>query len=101
MFQGNAVRDELGGAALLHALSSNPATMEGSRAVDAWGCVPRHVNTQSDAEQAYTQAKLGTVAPLKQGIGNGGNVPQRLETWVSLPPWLIPEEHRRKYRDPV
>ena len=75
--------------------------MEGSRAVDAYGCAPGNINTQSDAEQAYTQSFLGTVAPKSPSDNLGGNVQVRLETWVSLPPHLVPEEHRKRYVDPV
>ena len=54
--------------AIFQELGSNPATIEGARAADAFGLLPDHDVEQSDAEQAYTQAWLG------------GS-----ETWIRLP----------------
>ena len=50
-------------------LGSSPATLDASRAVDAYGAAPGHVIEVADAEQAYVQAEMkGT------------------PTWVCLPP---------------
>ena len=68
VFQGNDVRDQNAEIAVFDSLSSSPATMEGSRAVDAYGAMRDNVNETGDAEQAYVQT-------LHKGQ----------ETWVVLP----------------
>eukprot|EP00972_Heterocapsa_arctica_P047892 7063544-Heterocapsa_arctica.AAC.1 len=55
-------------------LSSIPATLEASKAVDAFGLMPGNAIGQCDAEQAYIQSKLGGTT-----------------TWVSLPKERWPE----------
>mgnify|MGYP002176408590 FL=1 len=68
VFLGNNVKDQNWDYAVFQELSSCPATMEGSRSADCYGCLPGHDVMQADAEQAYIQAKLkGTL------------------TWVELP----------------
>ena len=59
VFQGNQVRDENWEAAMFQELSSCPATMEASKSADCYGLLPGHAIQQADAEQAYTQSKLG------------------------------------------
>jgi hypothetical protein len=39
-------------------MSSAPASMEASKACDAFGLLPGHATQQCDAEQAYIQSKL-------------------------------------------
>jgi hypothetical protein len=59
VFQGNNVRDENWQAALFNEMSSAPASMEAGKSCDAYGLMPGNVIGQSDAEQAYIQARLG------------------------------------------
>ena len=44
--------------ALFQSLSSDPATMEGSRAANAYGCISDYINQAGDAEKAYDQTPL-------------------------------------------
>ena len=68
-YQGNRVVNQSREAALFQDLGSSPATLDASRAADAYGCVPGHDTEIADAEQAYIQADLkGT------------------PSWVCLPP---------------
>ena len=60
-FQGNHVRDENWDVALFRDLSSSPATMEAAKMADLYAALPGNSGKQADAEQAYTQAKLGGV----------------------------------------
>ena len=83
VFQGNQVKDENWEVAMFQELSSSPATMEASKVADCFGIAPGHVVEQADAEQAYTQSKLGGVP-----------------TWVSLPRDQWPKAWE-KYDDPV
>ena len=67
--QGNRVVNQSYEAAIFQDLGSALATLDASRAVDAYGCVPGHAIEVADAEQAYVQADMrGT------------------PTWVCLPP---------------
>ena len=52
VFQGNYVRDEYSNHAIFDELSSSPATLEASKAVDAYGIMPGHACEQRDAEKA-------------------------------------------------
>jgi hypothetical protein len=83
VFQGNNVRDQNWEVAMFQDLSSCPATMEAGKACDFYGSLAGHVIQQSDAEQAYTQSKLG------------GD-----PTWVRLPREQWPESWKGM-RDPV
>lgn len=74
MFGGNQVTDQDSIVALFQDSSSCPATMEAARCADAYGARPGHRIEQSDAEQAYTQARL-----------------KGLPTWVELPEEEWPE----------
>ncbi len=58
VFQGNDVRDQNAEIAVCDSLSSTRATMEGSRAVDAYGLVEGNINESADAEQTYIQTNL-------------------------------------------
>ena len=69
VFLGNNVKDQNWEAALFQDISSCPATMEAAKAADLYGLVLGHSTELSDAEQAYTQSKMG--GPAK--------------TWVALP----------------
>ena len=43
MYQGNRVHDEYSEAALFNQLGSSPATLEGAKAVAAFGLMPGHI----------------------------------------------------------
>jgi hypothetical protein len=83
VFQGNAVRDEYGDAAIFQELSSCPATMEAARCADAYGLAYGNDVEQSDAVQAYTQAWL-----------------EGTDTWIRLPRDQWPAQWAG-YEDPV
>ena len=83
VFQGNNVRDENWQAALFNEMSSAPASMEASKACDAFGLFPGHATQQCDAEQAYIQSKL-----------------EGSPTWVRLPKERWPAQWS-KFKDPV
>ena len=86
VFQGNQVRDEYNDVALFASLGSQPATMEGSKIVDAWGLMPGHDEQQADAQQAYVQSDLG------------GSV----QTFVSIPEeYAAQQPGWSKFRNPV
>ena len=69
VYRGDWVRDENSEVTLFNALSSSPATLESSKFIDAIGMQPGYQIMQSDATQAYVQAKLK----------------DKDEYWVSLP----------------
>ena len=73
VFQGNRVVNQSWETALFNDMGSSPATMEGSRAADLFGCAPGHDIMQADAPGAYCQTEL---------LGT--------ETWVCLPPEARP-----------
>ena len=58
VFQGNNVVTQNWEAALFQDLGSSPASMETSKAADAYGSMLGHDLQQADAEQAYVQAFL-------------------------------------------
>ncbi len=97
VFQGNRVKDEYSETALFNELGSSPASMEASKAVDAFGLLPGHCIEQADAQQAYTQAMLGDKIP-----GSKSQTPCQVtvKTWVRLPPESRTPE-MAKMRDPV
>ena len=61
-------------------LSSNPATIEAAKAVDAYGLMNGHVVDIADAVQADAQAKLGTT------VKDQYVYVVKVQTWVRLPP---------------
>ena len=73
MFQGNNVVNQSWETALFNDLGSSPATMEGSRAADLFGCAPGNDIMRGDAPGAYCQTDL---------LGT--------ETWACLPPEARP-----------
>jgi hypothetical protein len=83
VFRGSCVKDEMNNNAIFDELSSSPATLEASKAVDAYGLIPGNSSSQCDAEQAYVQSKLGGT-----------------ETWVRIPKERWPPEWK-KFRRPV
>ena len=52
------MRDQNWDAAMFQELGSAPASMQASKAVDAYGLFAGHTAAQADAVQAYIQAKL-------------------------------------------
>ena len=58
VFGGDRVWDQNWDAAVFSELSASPAIMEAAKSVDVYGMLPGHVVMQSDARQAYTQARL-------------------------------------------
>ena len=82
VFDGSFVRDQDKNVALFQELSSCPATMQASKAADAFGCLPGHAIEQADAKQAYIQALLGGT-----------------ETWVRLPREAWPGKWVREGKD--
>ena len=65
-------------------LSSNPPSMEASRAVDAVGSLDGYRLKYGDAKGAYTQSYL---------LG--------VDTWVALPENRWPEHSRGRYKNPL
>ena len=63
VFQGNNVLTQNYELAVFTEMANQPATMEASACADALGCMPGYAVMQADAEQAYTQAKLGAEEP--------------------------------------
>ena len=101
VFQGNQVSDEWGDIALFNELSSNPASIEASKMVDAYGLFLGNDIQQADAEQAYIQSELGEYTPAC-GNATGGGRPKLIitETWVKFPPEHKPAEWSH-INDPV
>ena len=85
VYQGNQVIDEYHEAALFNELGSSPVTLEGSKAVDAYGGLPGHTIEQADASAAYTQALMGTTTPGKGSGAHTDNYQVNTKTWVRLP----------------
>ena len=83
VFRGNDVRDQNNDWAIFNNMSSQPATMQAAKACMAYGLMPGNTIQQADAQQAYTQSKLG------------GN-----KTWVRLPKHKWPEKWKGM-KDPV
>ena len=71
---GGDVKDRNNDAAFFQQLSSSPATLEASKAVNTFGLFPEHEVQQSDAEQAYTQTTLRAPPPPRPGGGGGAAV---------------------------
>ncbi len=84
LFLGDNVRDEYFNWAEFAELSSNPPSMEASRAVDAVGSLDGYRLKYGDAKGAYTQSYL---------LG--------VDTWVALPENRWPKHWRGKYKNPL
>ncbi len=85
VFQGNNVRHHNWDAAVFQELGSAPASMQASKAADAFGLFQGHTIQQADAVHAYIQAKL---------IGPAA-------TWILLPTDLWPKSWHGRFRQPV
>ena len=84
VFRGSDVKDEYNDTAIFNELSSSPATLEASKAVDTYGLIDGNTSSQCDAELAYVQSRLGGT-----------------ETWVRIPKDRWPVEWAGKFRKPV
>ena len=78
VLQGNRVMSQDWEAAMFQDLGNAPATMEASRSIDRYGCLPGHIEEQSDARQAYIQAYLNGDPHV--GLPTQGTVAQCLAT---------------------
>ena len=101
VFQGNQVSDEWGEQAIFNELSSNPASIEASKMVDAYGLFPGNNVQQADAEQAYAQSELGEYTPAGGNTTGKKKEMIKTETWVRIPPEHRPEWWKKRYDDPV
>ena len=84
VFRGSDVKDGYNDTAVFNGLSSSPATLGASKAVDAYGLIDGHTSSQCDAEQAYVQSNLGGT-----------------ETLVRIPKDRWPAERAGRFRKPV
>ena len=76
----------MGAAALYQELAASPTSVTTTNSTIAYGTLPGHSITTSDAAKAYVQAHLMSEHP----------------TWVALPPELWPQEWKDKgYRKPM
>ena len=82
VFQGNQVHDENWQSALFQQVASCPATMAAAKAADAYGLLTGNGVEQCDAEQAYTQSKLGGT-PLGYACQRKGG-PSSGREWKTL-----------------
>ena len=55
-FRGDIVKDQNGSAAIFQELSANPTNVHDANANLAYGIMPGHTTTQSDALRAYIQS---------------------------------------------
>ena len=86
VFCGSDVKDGYNDTAIFNELSSSPATLEASKAVDLYGLIDGHTSSQCDAEQAYVQSRPGGT---------------ETETWVRIPKDRWPAEWAGKFRKPI
>ena len=84
VFRGSDVKDEYNDTAVFNELSSSPAMLEASKAVDAYGLIDGNASSQCVAEQAYVQSRFGGT-----------------ETWVRIPNDRWPAEWAGKFRKPI
>ena len=80
VYDGADVTDDNRQVAMFNELSSHPATMEGSKATDAYGLMPGHSIEGCDAEQAYTQTDIGNLIPTHIECEK-----EEVTTWRRLP----------------
>ena len=77
VFRGDAVKNQEGLSAVFDELAASaPSSIAGLNFVIAWGQAPGHKCSTADAVKAFIQAPLST----------------RVETWVILPPELVPRK---------
>jgi len=84
-FRGDKIRDQDGAPAVFQELSSSPAAIQAANANIAYGLIPGHKSTVSDALSAFTQAYLKTLTP----------------TWVTIPKTLWPDHWHGKFHRPM
>ena len=86
VFRGDNAKDEQGLAAVYQELSSSPTAVQGVNANIAYGCIPGHSSSVSDALRAYIQSLLRS----------------KKKTWVSIPRSLWPPHwHKLGYKKPM
>ena len=76
VFQGNNVKNQNWESAMFADLGSSPSSMEAGRIIDAFGMRPDYDIQQSDAVQAYLQAKIRgkptwIIIPQNRGLNRG------------------------------
>ena len=84
-FRGDIVKDQNGSAAIFQELSANPTNVHDANANLAYGMIPGHKTTQSDALRAYIQSLLKS----------------KHKTWVRVPKELWPAHWHGKYTAPM
>ena len=84
-FRGDNVKDEDGAPAVFQEMSSSPAAIQSVNANVAYGLIPGHKSTVSDALSAYLQSSLKSKYP----------------TWVTIPKTLWPKHWHGKYHRPM
>jgi len=84
-FRGDITKDQNGALAVFQELSASPIAVQGINAALAYGCIPGHKSTTSDAVRAYLQSLLKT----------------KHETWVAIPRVLWPKHWHGKYTKPM
>jgi len=85
-FRGDSVKDQYGSAAVFQELSASPTTVQAANSNIAYGMLPGHKTTQSDAIRAYVQSLL-------KG---------KCQTWVHIPYMLWPKHWKnQKWRKPM
>jgi len=84
-FRGDNVKDQDGAVAVFQELSSSPTAVQGVNANIAYGCLPGHKYTVSDAIRAYVQSLLKS----------------RYKTWCRIPRDLWPAHWKGKYKAPM
>ena len=82
---GDIVRDENGALGVFQNLTANPTSVQGLNHCIAYGELPGHKTTQSDAIKAYVQSILKS----------------EHKTWVSLPYELWPKGWEKEFTKPV
>ena len=86
VYRGDNAKDEHGALAIYQELAAHPTTIQTANASIAYGCLPGHSTTQSDAVRAYVQSPLRSKYPA----------------WVHIPREFWPDEwHAKGYSRPM
>ena len=86
VFRGDSVKDQWNATAVFQELSASPTSIHTANSTIAYGCIPGHTTSTSDAVRAYVQSTLKS----------------KHETWVSIPKELWPDEwHKLGYKRPM
>ena len=85
-FRGDSVKDQYGAAAVFQELTASPATVQAANSNIAYGLLPGHCTTQSDAIRAYVQSLLHS----------------KCKTYVQIPYMLWPKHWKNQgWRRPM